>query len=172
MISMILAVSNDFAIGNTSRPDGLPWDKNPDDLRFFKETTEGGKVLVGRETYIGFQKIGMKDGLPNRKHFVLTSRVGLKDKAHVMYVNNNTHLKKLLHLHKGNSLEDLWVIGGKSIYEQLHPYCDRIYLTCINKNFPDADVRVSIDFLSEFALEKVIELNFYSKVGVYKRLKL
>ena len=171
MISMILACGLNGEIGDTSRPDGLPWSHNKDDLRFFKETTEGGKVLVGRETYIGFQKMGMKDGLPNRKHFVLTTRTGLKDKSHVMYVNNITHLKKLLHLHKGNSLEDLWIIGGKSIYQQLHPYCDRVYLTCINKNFPDADVRISIDFLSEFDIVETKPLNEYSHVGVWERKK-
>ena len=171
MISMVLAASNDFAIGDTTRPDGLPWDKNPDDLSFFKETTEGGKVLVGRETYIGFQKMGMKDGLPNRKHFVLTTRTGLKAKSHVMYVNNNTHLKKLLHLHKGNSLEDLWIIGGESIYEQLHPYCERVYLTRINKDYPNADVRIDLDFLCDFAIISRKKLNEYSHVEVWERKK-
>lgn len=171
MISLVLAVSNDFAIGDTSRPDGLPWSHNKEDMKFFKETTEGGKVLVGRETYIGFQKMGMKDGLPNRKHFVLTTRTGLKAKSHVMYVNNNTHLKKLLHLHKGNSLEDLWIIGGKSIYSQLHPYCDRVYLTRISKNFPDADVRINLDFLSEFDIVYTKALNDYSHVEVWERKK-
>ena len=171
MISMILATSNDLAIGDTSRPDGLPWSHNKEDMKFFKEKTEGGKVLVGRETYIGFQKMGMKDGLPNRKHFVLTTRTGLKDKSHVMYVSSVTHLKKLLHLHKGNSLEDLWIIGGKSVYEQLHPYCDRVYLTRINKDYPNADVRINLDFLCDFAIISDKKLNEYSHVEVWERKK-
>ncbi|CAM0056289.1 dihydrofolate reductase [Vibrio phage 184E37-3b] len=171
MISMILACGLNGEIGDTSRPDGLPWSYNKDDMKFFKETTEGGKVLVGRGTYTGFQKMGMKDGLPNRKHFVLTSRVGLKDKAHVIYVNNNTHLKKLLHLHKGNNLENLWVIGGRSIYEQLHPYCDRVYLTRINKAYPDADVRINLDFLCDYSILSNKKLNEYSHVGVWERKK-
>ncbi|AUR91610.1 dihydrofolate reductase [Vibrio phage 1.161.O._10N.261.48.C5] len=171
MISMILACGLNGELGNTSRPDGLPWDRNPDDLHFFKEKTEGGKVLVGRETYVGFQKMGMKDGLPNRKHFVLTTRTGLKDKPHVMYVSSGTHLKKLLHLHKGNSLEDLWIIGGKSIYSQLHQYCGRVYLTRINNEYPDADVRISLDFLCDYSIISRKTLNEYSHVEVWERKK-
>ena len=178
MINMILAVSNDFAIGDTTRPDGLPWDKNPEDMKFFKETTKGNVVVMGGNTFRQLQDIGFENGLPNRQNWVLTSEIPLMCKMGYTPLSNGNKLVNkpwlCTSLNLGINIpyeQDVFIIGGKSIYEQLHPYCDRVYLTCINKTFPEADVRISINFLSEFDIVDTKTLNEYSHVGVWERKK-
>ncbi len=169
MIKAILCVGRNGELGDSKRPDGLPWDKNPEDLLYFKDKTLHQDVLVGRNTYVGFQKMGMTKGLPNRRHFVITSRLNLKNKDHVMYVKDVSHLRKLLHLAKGH--EDMWIIGGKSIYNQCMPYVEEVHITMIDKDFPEADTHMDLNFLREFELQSLTELNDYSIVSVYKRKK-
>ena len=173
---MILAVSNDLAIGDTSRPDGLPWSHNKEDMKHFSSLTKGSVVVMGGNTFRQLQDIGFENGLPNRENWVLTSEVPELDK--VGYRNVDTHCWKVNTPYLKANLEILktfkpetFIIGGKSIYEQLHPYCERVYLTCINKNFPDADVRISLDFLSKFVIVDTKLLNDYSHVEVWERKK-
>ena len=173
---MILATSNDLAIGDTSRPDGLPWDKNPEDLAWFSSLTKGSVVVMGGNTFRQLQDIGFKNGLPRRINWVLTSEVPELDK--VGYRNVDTHCWKVNTPYLKTNLEVLkiftpetFIIGGKSIYSQLHPYCDRVYLTRIDKDYPDADVRINLDFLCDYSIVSDKKLNEYSHVEVWERKK-
>ncbi|AUR93358.1 dihydrofolate reductase [Vibrio phage 1.187.O._10N.286.49.F1] len=176
MISMILACGLNDEIGNTSRPDGLPWERNPEDMKFFKETTKGNVVVMGGNTFRQLRDIGFESGLPNRINWVLTSEVPKLDK--LGYRNIGTYFNKVNTPYLKANLEilktfkqEIFIIGGKSIYQQLHPYCDRVYLTRINKTFPDADIKISLDFLSEFDIVNTKKLNEYSHVDVWERKK-
>ena len=178
MISMVLAASNDFAIGDTSRPDGLPWDKNPEDLAWFSSITKGGVVVMGGNTFRQLQDIGFENGLPNRQNWVLTSEIPLMCKMGYAPLSNGNKLVNkpwlCTSLNLGINIpyeQDVFIIGGKSIYEQLHPYCERVYLTRINKNFPDADVRINLDFLENYEIISTKDLNEYSHVTVWERKK-
>ncbi len=172
MISMILATSNDLAIGDTSRPDGLPWDKNPEDLAWFSSLTKGSVVVMGGKTFRQLQDIGFANGLPKRFNYVISNSgidTGNFLTGHDTRYRVVNYGKLEKYLKSGG--KDYFIIGGKSIYEQLHPYCELVYLTRIEKYYPDADVRINLDFLSEFAIVNTKKLNEYSHVEVWERKK-
>ncbi|AGG57948.1 dihydrofolate reductase [Vibrio phage helene 12B3] len=163
MIAAILCVGLNGELGDTSRPDGLPWD-NPEDLKFFKTITETNTVLMGGNT---FDSIPFEDGFPRRKNLILSKNREYLGKRCLQLRNKFEFLQYA----EDHNNEEIFIIGGKSIYEQLHPYCDRIYLTRINKDYPDADVKISLDFLSEFVKIEESQLNEYSHVEVWERKK-
>ncbi|AUR94167.1 dihydrofolate reductase [Vibrio phage 1.193.O._10N.286.52.C6] len=167
MISMILACGLNGEIGNTSRPDGLPWDKNPDDLKHFSSLTKGNVVVMGGNTFRQLQDIGFENGLPDRDNYVISRDHSRDDE----YVQSGSMKCMEYLLRVGYWERDVFIIGGKSIYSQLHPYCDRVYLTRIDKAFPDADVRINLDFLCNFAIISRKKLNEYSHVEVWERKK-
>lgn len=167
MISMILACGLNGEIGDTSRPDGLPWSHNKDDMKYFASLTKGKVVVMGGNTFRQLQDIGFEDGLPNRDNYVVSRDHSRNDE----YVQSGSMKCMDYLLRVGYWERDVFIIGGKSIYNQLHSYCDRVYLTRINKTFPDADVRINVDFLSEFAIISRKVLNEYSHVEVWERNK-
>jgi dihydrofolate reductase len=99
----------------------------------FARLTTGGIVIMGRLTLESFP--GAKP-LKNRRNIVLSHDDGLVvDGAEV--VSGTGELLRLLE-HKDQSR--IWVIGGESVYRQLLPYCDRVYLT-LNETLLPADAR-------------------------------
>ncbi len=134
MISLIAAMDRNGLIG---KGDDLPW-HHSEDLRYFKRTTKGKKVLMGRKTY---ESIAAKLGgpLPGRENYVLSrSAEGF---AGVRMVRD---LNAFLTEFKEKE-EELFVIGGRSVYEAALPYADYLYLTRIDEShtgdtyFPEVD---------------------------------
>ncbi|WP_096190060.1 dihydrofolate reductase [Evansella halocellulosilytica] len=120
MISMIAAIGKDRVIGK----DGdMPWHL-PNDLKYFKEVTSGHPVLMGRTTY---ESIGKP--LPNRRNLVLSKR----EDFHPDGVEVISNLKDIQSLSVDS--EEFFVIGGATIYEQLMPIADRLYITFIEGEF-------------------------------------
>lgn len=164
-INMILAVGAKNEIGCTSSPDGLPWVKNKEDLSHFQKMTKGNVVVMGGNTFRQLQEIGFENGLPRRDNIVITNGF-TKD-----YRGTRCQVLRLPDIIRIMSYEDkkFFIIGGKSIYEQLHPYCEKIYLTRINQESPDADVVINLDFLEGFDKVENLSLNDYSQVEIYIR---
>jgi dihydrofolate reductase len=160
---MILACGLNGEIGDTSRVDGLPW-KNPEDLKFFKNTTETHTVIMGGNT---FKNIPFEDGFPRRKNIILSKNRKYLGKR-CLQLHNKFELLQYVNSH---SNEEIFIIGGKSIYEQLHHYCERVYLTRINQEFPQADVKICLDFLKDYEIINTNTLNVYSYVEVWERKK-
>lgn len=100
---------------------GIPWNI-PEDLAFFKKTTLGHTLLMGRKT---FESIGFP--LPGRKTIVL-SRQSLS-------IPNVTVLHSLSDI---KTLSDpiIWVCGGSEIYSRLLPYCQTLFLTTVHQTPP------------------------------------
>lgn len=119
MITLIAACSTNRVIGKDNT---LIW-KVPGDLKRFKELTTGHTILMGRKT---FESIGKP--LPNRQNVILTKNKDFQVDNCLVYNN----LEEVLSLFEK---QNLWVIGGGEIYKQLLPYCDRIELTLIHKEF-------------------------------------
>lgn len=147
MISLILAMDNDRVIGNKGQ---LPW-HIPSDLKHFKETTLGKTVIMGRKTYDSIGK-----PLPNRKNIVITSKASIEG----VEVSNN--IDALLNKYK-NSEEEIFVIGGASIYNTALPYASKIVLSLIPgkhegdaymEKFEDDFELVSEENREEFVLKK------------------
>jgi len=108
----------------------------PEDRKHFRELTEGGTIIVGRKTLEDFP--GGKP-LPDRENIVLTSQdIEIEGAAVVHSVEEVMKLVK--------DKPKVFVVGGASVYAQLVPYCDRIYLT---KIFARPGCDVSFENLDE-----------------------
>ena len=118
MLSIIVALNENYVIGKDNK---LIWHIS-NDLKRFKRITTGKTIVMGRKTFESLPK-----ALPNRKHIVITGNkeYSVPDDS-VMIVNDIKEIYKY-----ENSPEEVFVIGGGKIYEQLLPYCRRLYLTKI-----------------------------------------
>ena len=110
----------------------------PSDMKFFRQTTTGKVVVMGRKTLESFP-----NGLPlkNRVNIVLTKNRNYDVKDAVIVHSEKELLEEL----KKYNSDDIFVIGGESIYRQLLPYCKTAYITKIDHAyqadtfFPDLD---------------------------------
>lgn len=122
MLSIIVAFDNNQLIGNGNK---LPW-HYPEDLKYFKNVTSGHPVVMGSNTFYSiFNYLGKP--LPNRKNIVISSKTKIHDDVEVY-----NSIDSFLNNYKD---EEVFVIGGKTIYEQLLPHTDKMYITHINKEF-------------------------------------
>lgn len=127
IISLIVAAAKDNAIG---RGNALPWNL-PKDLKFFKATTLGKPIIMGRKT---FEALGKP--LPGRLHIVISANGDLNVPEGVLvYTDINTAIAKL----EQDQIEECFIIGGGKIFEQTMPLIDRMYITRIDATIPDAD---------------------------------
>ena len=126
-ISLIVAASLNHAIGKDNQ---LPWHL-PADLKFFKTTTMGCPVVMGRKT---FQSIGRT--LPGRKNVVITRDAAFNaDKQFdIELAPGLTQALETL-----ASEKELFIIGGGEIFKQSMPLADNVYLTLVNTTL-DGDV--------------------------------
>ena len=133
-LSIIVATSLNNAIGKDNQ---LLWHL-PADLKFFKATTMGCPVLMGRKT---FQSIGRT--LPGRKNIVIT-RDAQFNNDHLFDIIVEPNLESAItHL---NNEDEIFIIGGGEIYKQSIHLVDTIYRTIVNTTidgdvyFPNLDV--------------------------------
>ena len=99
-----------------------------EDMQFFRETTSGHPVVMGRKTW---------DSLPgklkNRENIVI-SRHDFDGPDRIVH-----NLEEFVKCHKDID-EEMFIIGGGSIYEAFLPYATHLYLTEVDADAPDADV--------------------------------
>lgn len=100
----------------------------PSDMKFFRETTTGKVILMGRKTLESFPN-GMP--LKNRTNIVLTSDRSYCVKDAVVVHTVEEALEEL----KKYEDEDIYIIGGESVYRQFLPYCRTAYITKIDQAF-------------------------------------
>lgn len=126
-MNIIVAVDKNWAIGKNNKL----LVSIPQDMKFFRETTTGKVVVMGRKTLESFPG---GQPLKKRVNIVLTS-----DKNYHVNGADIVHsIDALLEELKKYPAEDIYVIGGESIYRQLLPYCDKAYVTKIEHAY-DAD---------------------------------
>ncbi len=123
--SIIAAIGKNRELG---KDNDLIWHL-PNDLKFFREVTTGKTIIMGRKTFDSLPKM-----LPNRKHIVISSSNNFNSEVKVY-----KDIKQLLLDYK-NSLEELFVIGGASIYKQFIDIADKLYLTEVDAECLDASV--------------------------------
>lgn len=122
MLAIIVAIGPHNLIG---KGNDLPWHYS-EDLKYFKKVTMGKSVFMGYNTFLSiYGRLGKP--LPNRKNYVLTYEETLPGGAIPIH-----NLKELPD-------EDIFVIGGKMIYEMMLPHAEYLYITHINKEY-DGDV--------------------------------
>lgn len=133
-MNLIAAVDSNWAIGYQNKL----LVSIPDDMKLFRNTTQGHVVVMGRKTLESFP-----NGRPlkNRVNVVLTSDKSYKVEGAIV-VHNLEELD--VELAKYDS-DEIYVIGGESIYRQLLDRCDRAYITKIeyeyqaDAHFPNLD---------------------------------
>ncbi len=110
----------------------------PSDMKFFREETTGKVVVMGRKTLESFPN-GMP--LKNRTNIVLTQNPDFDVKGAVVLHSREALLEEL----KKYRDDEIYVIGGESIYRMMLPYCDTVHVTKINfvyeadTHFPNLD---------------------------------
>lgn len=123
-MNLIASADNNWAIGYQ----GSLLASIRADLQNFKKLTTGKVVVLGRKTLDTFPS---GRPLPNRRNIVLT-----RDKSYKIpdaeVVNSVEELMKLL---KNVDTNDIFIIGGSSVYAQMLPYCDVAYITKIDYKF-------------------------------------
>ena len=130
MISLIVAASINNAIGKENQ---LLWHL-PNDLKFFKNTTWGGVVIMGRKTFESVNK-----PLPGRTNIVITKQPDWN--AENVEVANS--LDDALEKATALNFKEIFIIGGGEIYKQSIEIANRIYLTKVHTEidgdafFPD-----------------------------------
>ncbi len=130
-IALVVAIARNGAIGID---DGLPW-RLPGDLAFFKRTTMGKPILMGRKTW---QSLPRRP-LPGRPNIVVSRAMGAQEAegAHLVHsLEDGYATANTLAVQAG--ADEICVIGGAEIYRQALERADRIYLTEVNAE-PAAD---------------------------------
>lgn len=127
ILSAIVAIARNQAIGKNNQ---LPWHL-PDDLKFFKKTTMGKPVLMGRKT---FESLGRP--LPGRLNMVLSTQKNLQLPEGVLLYNN---LSDALQRLDSEPVDEAFVIGGSAIFDATMDTIDRLYVTRVDTVVADAD---------------------------------
>lgn len=126
MIAIIAAIDKNNALGFQNR---LLF-YLPDDLKRFKALTTGHTVVMGRKTFDSLPK----GALPNRRNIVLSRSTKLVLSGAEVYASLEEALK-----HCADD-EQVFIMGGASVYKQAMPLADRLYMTEIDAEAAEADV--------------------------------
>lgn len=130
----IVAVDRNWAIG--LKGDMLT--RNPIDMKFFRETTKGHVVVMGRKTLESFP--GGRP-LKNRVNIVLSASQPAKEEwvdenTRLIFVQDKNALAETLKTFAG---EEVYLVGGGMLYRDLLPWCEKAYVTYMQNAFPEAD---------------------------------
>lgn len=123
-MNLIVAVDKNWAIGNGNKL----LVSIPQDMKFFRETTMGKVVVMGRKTLESFPG---GQPLKKRTNIVLTRDKNYRVKDAIVV---NTIDELLLELGKYDE-DEIYVIGGESIYRQMLPYCKTAHITKIHHEY-------------------------------------
>lgn len=156
-INLIAAIGKNYELG---KDNNLIW-RIKGDMKFFKETTMGHPIVMGRKTFESLPKV-----LPGRSNIVISTS-DIQNNEIELYKS----IKEFLDTYKDFN-SDIFVIGGASIYSQFIDIATKLYLTEVDAEEQSADVyfpRFDInDWSREVLLEKKEDLLEYKHV-LYKR---
>lgn len=162
-MNLIVAVDKNWAIGKNNK---LMW-SIPADMKFFRETTQGNVVIMGRKTLESFPQ---GQPLKNRVNLVITGNRDYKVKDAVV-----VHSVEEAAEEAAKQEGEVFVIGGESVYRAMLPLCDKAYITKIDHVY-DADTYFpNLDEDPEWEMTKISEeqtcfdLEYY--FTVYERKK-
>ncbi len=137
MLNIIVAIDEQNAIGKG----GSLLCHLSADLKHFKALTTGHTVVMGSRTYLSLPR----RPLPNRRNVVLTRQdAALFEGAEIVrsieeIVAMNNQSKQKMQDTPIDTDNEIFIIGGGQVYEQMLPHADRLYVTRIHHTFPDAD---------------------------------
>ena len=140
-MNLIVAVDENWAIG--CKNDLLV--RIPADHKFFREETTGKVVVLGRKTLETFPQ-----GLPlkNRTNIILSSNPNFTVKDAIVVHNVEELLEEL----KKYPSDDVYIIGGESVYKQMLPYCDVAHVTKIDRVYEADAYFPNLDEMEEWQI--------------------
>jgi len=151
----IVAIDRNLAIGKGGT---LPWHYSAD-MRFFKQTTIGNAVVMGRRTWLTLNK-----PLKDRTNIVLSSQPATTNSIVTL-----PDVKSVLTL-AGSLTRDLYVIGGAKVYQAFLPHIERWIVTKVPLSVEGADTFMPANFLEGFELSEVRQLEEELRVKFYERV--
>lgn len=155
-MNLIVAVDKNWAIGK----DNQLLVSIPADMRFFREMTLGKIVVMGRKTLESFPN---GQPLSDRTNVVITNKKDYKVKNAIIVPS----IEECLALLSQYKKEDIYVIGGESIYKQLLPYCETAHVTKIDFSY-EADTHFpNLDEMEDWKIEKDSEEQTYYDLEYY-----
>ena len=134
MLTFIWAEDENGVIGDKGT---IPW-QLPADMTFFKETTWGGAVVMGRKTYDSIPHPPLK----NRENVVLTRDLNYQAAPGVKVYHNKEEIMDFICAYRG----DVHIIGGTALFQMFHEEVERLYRTVIHASFPGDTYMVPIDW--------------------------
>lgn len=157
-MNLIVAVDKNWGIGYQNKL----LISIPDDMKFFRETTSGNVVIMGKKTLLSFP-----NGRPlkNRVNIVITHDKSFECEGAVIVHSVEEAVEEA----KKYASDSVYVIGGGSIYEQMLSYVDTAYVTYIDFSY-QADTRFpNLDESDEWKLTEESEEQTYFDVEYYFR---
>lgn len=145
-MKLIVAAARDWGIGY----EGDLLFSLPDDMAFFRKTTKNHVVVMGRPTLLSFPG---GEPLKNRINIVLTRDENFQRDGVIICRSFDELFKEL----KKYNPDDVFIIGGGNIYNQLYPYCSEAYITKVDA------VRESDTYLHNFDEDEAWELAYTSE---------
>ena len=162
-MNLIVAVDKNWAIGKNNKL----LVSIPADMKFFRETTKGNIVVMGRKTLESFPQ---GQPLKNRVNIVITKNPDYKVKDAVVVHSVEEAVEEC-----GRYDGDVYVIGGESIYRAMLPFCDTALVTRINHAyeadtwFPNLDEHPEWELTGETEEQTYFDLEYvFTK---YERIK-
>lgn len=135
MINIIAAIGKNRELGKDNK---LLW-HIPADMERFKKLTTGQVVIMGRKTYESLPEKFRP--LPNRINIVVTKNQDFTPVGCAVChsIEEALERSKIKDQRSKKSSNEVFIIGGASIYQQGIKYCDKLYLTLVGKDYPEAD---------------------------------
>jgi len=155
-MNLIVAVDKNWAIGYK----GKLLISIPEDMKFFRETTTGHTVVMGKNTLLSFPN---SKPLKNRNNIV----IALEKDFTVEGATTVYSIEEALEEIKKYDSDDVYVIGGGSIYKQLLPYCDKAFITYIDHSysadtfFPNLDEDDEWEVTSESEEQTYFDIEYF-----------
>lgn len=167
-MNLIVAVDNNWGIGFK----GNLLQRIPEDMKFFKKKTLGKVVVMGRTT---FESLPNKKPLIDRINIILTKNEEYKvDGAIICH-----SIEELFELLNEYNRDDVFIIGGESIYKSLLSHCSKAYITKIKNEynadtfFPDLDNKENWRLVNKGGLQEYKDILFrftlYENIHIEKR---
>ena len=151
----IVAVDRNLAIGKGGK---LPWHYSAD-MKFFKETTIGNAVVMGRRTWLT-----LKGPLPDRQNIVLSRDQNLANESLIAM----SDVESVLDFARQQEAH-LFVIGGAKVYESFLPHIQKWIVTEVPLAVEGADTFMPANFLDGFEFYELRQLDQGLRVKFYER---
>ena len=160
-MKLIVAADRNWAIGKNNK---LMW-SIPADMKFFRETTQGNVVIMGRKTLESFPQ---GQPLKNRVNIVITRNPSYKVKDAVV-VHSVEEAIEESRKYDG----DVFVIGGESIYRAMLPYCDTALVTRIDYAYEADTWFPNLDQMPEWVMtEESDEQTYFDLCYTYRTYQI